>query len=249
MIPKPMVALSLTAVLALAGQPAQARGSHHGGGGGRSGGSHGVSAGARSAGTSARSASSHASSAHSYSSRSGVAERRHPRAGTGGYYRPSYGGYYRPYGRGYGRPLFRGSIYFGWPYYPSAYYSYPGYYAPYYGYGYGYAPYYGYDNGDSYESYPGYGYPSGEARGNRDADRPDDANHESGRLQLEVRPDDATVYVDDEFRGTAREATSLVLAPGRHLIELVRPGFAIERREVTVVGGQTSDVLVELQRR
>ncbi len=239
MIPKPMAAFSLAVVLALAGQPAQARGSHHGGGGGRSGSSRGTSAGARHVGTSARSAPGHVSSAPAYASRGGVAERRHPRAGTGGHYRPSYGGYYRSYGRGYSRPYFRGSIYFGWPYYPSAYYSYPGYYAPYYGYGYG----------DSYETYPGYGYPYGEARGSRDADRQDDVDHESGQLRLEVRPDDATVYVDDEFRGTAREATSLVLPPGRHVIELVRPGFAIERREVTVVGGQTSEVLVELQRR
>ena len=70
----------------------------------------------------------------------------------------------------------------------------------------------------------------------------------SGRIRLEVRPDDASVYVDDEFRGTAREARILSLPPGRHLIELVRPGFAVERREVTVVSGERQDVLVELLR-
>ena len=53
----------------------------------------------------------------------------------------------------------------------------------------------------------------------------------TGRVRLEVRPDDASVYVDDEFRGTARDARILNLPPGRHLIELVRPGFATERRE------------------
>jgi hypothetical protein len=56
------------------------------------------------------------------------------------------------------------------------------------------------------------------------------------------------VYVDDEFRGTAREARIMRLPPGRHVIELVRPGFATERREVTVVSGESQDVLVELLR-
>ena len=70
----------------------------------------------------------------------------------------------------------------------------------------------------------------------------------SGRVRLEVRPDDASVYVDDEFRGTAREARIMNLPPGRHRIELVRPGFAVERRELLVVTGESQDVLVELLR-
>ena len=70
----------------------------------------------------------------------------------------------------------------------------------------------------------------------------------SGRVRLEVRPDDTSVYVDDEFRGNARETRILNLPPGRHLIELVRPGFPVERREVTVVSGESQDVLVELLR-
>ena len=67
-------------------------------------------------------------------------------------------------------------------------------------------------------------------------------------MRLEVRPDDTSVYVDDDFRGTAREARIMNLAPGRHVIELVRPGFAIERRELTVVSGESQDVFVELLR-
>jgi hypothetical protein len=67
-------------------------------------------------------------------------------------------------------------------------------------------------------------------------------------VRLEVRPDDASVYVDDEFRGTARDTRFLTLRPGRHSIELVRPGFAVSQREVDVVQGATSDVLVELER-
>ena len=70
----------------------------------------------------------------------------------------------------------------------------------------------------------------------------------AGRVRLEVRPDDTSVYVDDQFRGTAREARIMNLAPGRHVIELIRPGFAVERREVAVVSGESQDVLVELLR-
>ena len=39
-----------------------------------------------------------------------------------------------------------------------------------------------------------------------------------GRLELTVRPEDASVYVDGAFRGSAREASTLKLAPGRHRI-------------------------------
>jgi hypothetical protein len=174
-----------------------------------------------------------------------MAERRHPRAGTGtggyGYfYGPRYGGYHRPYYGGYYRPYYRpyfyGSLYFGWPYYSLwPYYSggydyYPGYYLGYYA--------------------PSYRYYSDEPRGEPtpDADRSYDSDRDSGRVRLEVRPDDASVYVDDEFWGTAGETKFLTLRSGRHMIELVRPGFRTERREVEVVRGEIRDVLVEMQR-
>jgi len=63
-----------------------------------------------------------------------------------------------------------------------------------------------------------------------------------------VRPEDTSVYVDDEFWGMARETRRIVLRAGRHTIELVRPGFDVTRREVDVTPGETSDVLVEMQR-
>jgi len=62
-----------------------------------------------------------------------------------------------------------------------------------------------------------------------------------------VRPEDASVYVDDEFWGNGRETKYLTLRSGRHSIELVRPGFEVARREVDVVRGDTIDVLVELR--
>jgi hypothetical protein len=242
------VVLALTAALALWSPPAQARVPH--GGGGRPGGAHAVPRGGGSPGHPG----------------GGVARARHPRAGTGGYgyasrayrgyggrYRPSYG--YAPYYRygGYYRPYYYGG------------YGYYGYYGPYaslsfgfgwpYGYGYGYggawpygwvssppvvadaAPFYGYDA-------PPEGYVEPQ-----EAPPPDTASaRDAGRVRLEVRPDDASVYVDDQFRGTAAEARFLTLPPGRHVIELVRPGFTLVRREVEVVTGETSDVLVELHR-
>ena len=69
-----------------------------------------------------------------------------------------------------------------------------------------------------------------------------------GRLELSIRPEDASVYVDGAFRGSAREASTLRLAPGRHRIEIVRPGYKTLEKEVDVAPGQTTDVKVELER-
>jgi hypothetical protein len=69
-----------------------------------------------------------------------------------------------------------------------------------------------------------------------------------GRLELKIRPEDASVYVDGAFRGSAREASSLKLAPGRHRIEIVRPGYRTHDREVDVVPGETTELTIELER-
>jgi hypothetical protein len=192
-----------------------------------------------------------------------VAPARHPRAGTGGYSHSYYGGHHRPYYGGhyghypYGHSSFRfgASLYFGWPYYYSGWWPYgwagyynSGYHAPYYGSGSYYAPYYGYRYNSSEAP------PAADAGRSYDSDRtcsaarPDASDRDSGRVRLEVRPDDASVYVDDGYCGSAREARFLTLPSGRHGIELVRPGYEIARREVDLVRGETSDVLVELQR-
>ena len=218
--------LALTAVMALAGQPLRAQGSHRGGGGHPGGG--GRPGGGGHPGRSYAVPRGGAPARPGYSPRAGVAAARHPLAGTGSYYR--HGGHYAPYYRGhsygYYRPYPYASFYLGWPYYSSAWWPY-GYYSP-----------------NTYVSYYGYGNevpearPAGEGRGTRDA----------GRVRLEVRPEDASVYVDDEFWGNARETKFLTLSSGRHVIELVRPGFEVARHEVDVVRGETSDVLVELRR-
>ena len=69
-----------------------------------------------------------------------------------------------------------------------------------------------------------------------------------GRLELSIRPEDASVYVDGAFRGSAREASTLRLAPGQHRIEIVRPGYKTLEKVVDIAPGQTTDVKVELER-
>jgi hypothetical protein len=172
----------------------------------------------------------------------GVAGLRHPRPGPshgvrryGGHYRPYYGSY-----RSHG-PRFYGSFSIGWPFYYSTwpYYS---YYYPYYPY---YPDYYPAPSAvyDAPDDAPATGAPEATA----EDDRPDVARADLGHLRLEVRPEDTSVYVDDEFRGTASEARALELPPGRHVIELVRPGYRTERRELAVVRGANPDVLVEMR--
>ena len=70
----------------------------------------------------------------------------------------------------------------------------------------------------------------------------------SGRLRVDIRPADASLYVDGAFRGTARDATSLRLPAGRHRVEIVRPGYRTEEREVEVRTGETTQLEVDLER-
>lgn len=80
-------------------------------------------------------------------------------------------------------------------------------------------------------------------------DRPGERERvRGGSVRLEVRPDDASVYVDGEFEGTARQARRLDLAIGKHRIEVVRPGYRTVEREVDVKPGQPAEVEIELVR-
>ena len=84
----------------------------------------------------------------------------------------------------------------------------------------------------------------------RAARRRSDEHGRRGRpaLELTVRPDDASVYVDGAFRGSAREASALQLPPGRHRIEVVRPGYRTDEREVEITPGETTELTVELEK-
>jgi hypothetical protein len=68
-----------------------------------------------------------------------------------------------------------------------------------------------------------------------------------GLLKLSVRPDDASIYIDGEHRGSAREVRNVELPAGVHLIEVVRPGFATYEREVEVPADESVEVEIELE--
>jgi hypothetical protein len=79
-------------------------------------------------------------------------------------------------------------------------------------------------------------------------DRPRPEARGLGRLRLNVQPPDASVYVDGQFRGTGRQVGEIELPPGRHRVEIVRPGFRTDDRDVDVDPGKTRELSVELQR-
>ena len=66
----------------------------------------------------------------------------------------------------------------------------------------------------------------------------------AARVHLDVTPDDASVYLDGNFLGTAAEleqlSAGLVVSPGSHRLQVVRPGYDDE--EVTFEGRSGEDV-------
>jgi hypothetical protein len=72
----------------------------------------------------------------------------------------------------------------------------------------------------------------------------------TGRLRLEVAPEDAAVYLDGEFLGSGRELAKLhgaiPVAAGRHTIDLVRPGFKTKQFEIDVPSGDVQPFRAEL---
>jgi hypothetical protein len=72
---------------------------------------------------------------------------------------------------------------------------------------------------------------------------------EGGEIRMRVRPEDASVYVDGEFRGSGLQVQSFHLSPGRHIVEVVRPGFRTFERRVEVEVGRVARLDVEMVRR
>ncbi len=66
-------------------------------------------------------------------------------------------------------------------------------------------------------------------------------------LRLSVSPPDSSVYIDGTFRGTGRETDALALAPGRHKVEVVRPGYRTVEREVEVTAGEPTELTIDLE--
>ena len=72
------------------------------------------------------------------------------------------------------------------------------------------------------------------------------------RLLMMIKPDDAAVYLDDRFIGTAAEVggvdQAVPLAPGKHTVTVSRPGFKDKTVEVEVLAGEVKRVDVALER-
>ena len=79
-------------------------------------------------------------------------------------------------------------------------------------------------------------------------ERSEEVGASAGTLHLSIRPADASVYVDGAFRGSGRETSSLKLFPGKHRVEVVRPGYRTVEREVEVAPGEPTEVTIELER-
>ena len=78
-----------------------------------------------------------------------------------------------------------------------------------------------------------------------------DARQEPGRLLLSIEPRDASVYLDGRFLGTAEDLarlhSGLILDPGRHELQVLRPGFTAESRTFEVDPGEELDLDVRLE--
>jgi len=84
-----------------------------------------------------------------------------------------------------------------------------------------------------------------------DLSRGRDERRETG-VRVGVVPAAAAVYVDGNFVGTGRDLAAavrpLTLAPGRHVLEAVAPGYRPLRREVELGAGEVIVVELALER-
>lgn len=78
------------------------------------------------------------------------------------------------------------------------------------------------------------------------------SDQQVGRLLLSLWPPDAAIYLDGNFLGTAEEigqlSAGLVVEPGEHQLEVVRPGYGTIRRSVSVPAGEKTEVKFELNK-
>lgn len=73
---------------------------------------------------------------------------------------------------------------------------------------------------------------------------------EPGRLSLKISPDDASVYLDGRFLGTAGELSrlhaGLIVDAGNHRLEVVRPGYDGDTVEFALEPGEETKVSIDL---
>jgi PEGA domain len=108
------------------------------------------------------------------------------------------------------------------------------------------------DDDRGYRDQPDQRYPDQRYEAPREPGRgpqaSDPRNDAQGTLRLNVRPDDASVYVDGTFSGSARDLARVDLPSGNHRLEIVRPGYRTYDRDVNVPSGEAVDLSVELEK-
>ncbi len=89
-----------------------------------------------------------------------------------------------------------------------------------------------------------------EQRPDADEEKGRDVRGEPGRVRLTISPEDATVYLDGRLLGSGKELgglrAGLIVEPGNHLLEVVRPGFESRRLEFQVEEGEEVVLSVQL---
>jgi hypothetical protein len=74
----------------------------------------------------------------------------------------------------------------------------------------------------------------------------------TAQIKMDVKPDRAAVFVDDQFLGHAGEVGgafhSMVLSPGMHRIKVELPGYQSFETDVNLVAGQKSVVKTDLEK-
>lgn len=100
------------------------------------------------------------------------------------------------------------------------------------------------------EVYPQEAYPQEDLQGGGYPQVVDPPKRQVGRVSIQGSPADAVVYLDGHFVGTAGEiadlSAGLIVEPGQHVIELVRPGYATQRVPVSVPVGEQVDLQLDL---
>lgn len=80
-----------------------------------------------------------------------------------------------------------------------------------------------------------------------------DARGEPGRVDIAVQPTDAAVYLDGHLLGSAANLShapgGIIVDPGDHVIEVVRPGYASQKKSFKVAAGGQAEIDVELEKK
>jgi hypothetical protein len=107
------------------------------------------------------------------------------------------------------------------------------------------------DREDRRDRGEGIEYEVPEDRMDRDDRETPSERSEQGRVRLEVEPDDASIYLDGKFVGTAQDLASLrrglLVEPGEHTVAVVRPGRESVERKFEVEAGEELDLEIELE--